>query len=89
MSLIAFRAALLLLFHAWVALSAVVAVGRNLWQSASELSLRGLAYNVWLTRGIRWHDDYYPLQDPFFYSVALAMLVGYLDAAPAAWGLAA
>ena len=54
----------------------MVAVGRNIWQSASELSLRGLAYNVWLTRGISWHDDYYPLQDPFFYSVALAMLVG-------------
>lgn len=64
----------MLLFHAWVGLSALVAAGRNLWQSASELSLRGLAYNVWLTRGISWHDDYYPLQDPFFYSVALAML---------------
>ena len=66
----------ILLFHAWVTLSAVIAVGRNIWQSASELSLRGLAYNVWLTRGISWHDDYYPLQDPFFYSVALAMLFG-------------
>ena len=66
----------LLLFHVWVALSAVLAVGRNLWQSASELSLRGLAYNVWLTRGIIWHDDYYPIQDRFFYSVALAMLFG-------------
>ena len=54
-----------LLFHAWMVLSAVVAVGRNLWQSASEFSLRGLAYNVWLARGISWHDDYYPLQDPF------------------------
>ena len=64
----------LLLFHAWVALSAVIAVGRNIWQSASELSLRGLTYNVWLTRGISWHDDYYPLQDPFFFSVAVAML---------------
>jgi O-antigen ligase len=64
----------LLLFHAWVVLSAVIAVGRNIWQSASELTLRGLAYNVWLTRGISWHDDYYPLQDPFFYGVALAML---------------
>ena len=36
----------MLLFHAWVALSAVITVGRNIWQSASELSLRGLAYNV-------------------------------------------
>lgn len=64
----------LLLLHAWVALSAVVAVGRNIWQSASELSVRGLAYNVWLVRGISWHDDYYPLQDVFFYSTALALL---------------
>jgi len=63
-----------LLFHAWLVLSAVIAVSRNLWQSASEFSLRGLAFNVWLTRGISWHDDYYPLQDPFFYSVAVAML---------------
>jgi O-antigen ligase len=70
-----FPSEVLLLLHAWVSFSAVVAAGRNLWQSASELSLRGLAYNVWLTRGITWHDDYYPLQDPFFYSVALAMLV--------------
>ena len=64
----------LLVFHAWVALSAVVAVGRNIWQSASEFSSRGLVFNLWLTRGISWHDDYYPLQDPFFYSVAVAML---------------
>lgn len=65
-----------LLFHAWVALSATIAVCRNIWQSASELSLRGLAYNVWLVRGISWYDDYYPLQDLFFYSVAVAVLIG-------------
>jgi len=64
----------LLLFHAWMVLSAVIAVSRNLWQSASEFSLRGLAFNAWLARGISWHDDYYPLQDPFFYGVAVAML---------------
>ena len=69
-----FPSGTLLLFHAWVTLSAVVATGRNIWQSASELSLRGLFYNVWLARGITWHDDYYPLQDPFFYGVALLML---------------
>lgn len=64
----------ILLFHAWVTLSAVIAVGRNIWQSASEISLRGMAYNVWLARGISWHDDYYPLQDSFFYGVAVSML---------------
>lgn len=69
-----FPAGPLLLFHGWVTFSAVIVAGRNIWQSASEFSLRGLAYNVWLTRGISWHDDYYPLQDPFFYSVAIALL---------------
>jgi len=69
-----FPSGTLLLFHAWVTFSAVLVSVRNVWQSASELSLRGLVYNVWLTRGISWHDDYYPLQDPFFYSVALLML---------------
>lgn len=71
-----FPAGPLLLFHCWMVFSAAIAVGRNIWQSASELSVRGLAYNVWLTRGISWHDDYYPLQDPFFYGVAVAMLLG-------------
>ena len=69
-----FPSGTLLLFHAWVTFSAAVVSARNVWQSASEFSLRGLAYNVWLTRGITWHDDYYPLQDPFFYGVALLML---------------
>jgi hypothetical protein len=73
-SLSRFPAGPLLLLHAWVAFSALVSIARNLWQSASELSLRGVAYNVWLTRGISWHDDYYPLQDLFFYSAALAMM---------------
>lgn len=63
-----------LLFHAWMVFSSAIAVAHNIWQSASEFSLRGLAFNAWLTRGITWHDDYYPLQDPFFYAVAVAML---------------
>jgi hypothetical protein len=69
-----FPAGALLLLHAWIGLSVLVAITRNLWQSASEFSPRGLALNVWLTRGISWHDDYYPLQDLFFYSTALIVL---------------
>lgn len=71
-----FPAGTLLLIHAWIALSALIAIARNLWQSASEFSLRGLVYNVWLTRGISWHDDYYPLQDLYFYSMALVLMFG-------------
>ena len=69
-----FPSGLLLLSHGWMVVSAAVVVSRNIWRSASDFSLRGLAYNIWLTRGISWHDDYYPLQDPFFYGVALVML---------------
>jgi O-antigen ligase len=64
----------LVLLHAWVAISCSIVVVRNLWQSGSEFSVRGLLYNTALIRGISWHDDYYPLQDLFFCSVALLML---------------
>ena len=69
-----FPAGLVVLLHSWIALSTLVGIARNVWQSASEFSIRGLAYNVWLTRGISWLDDYYALQDLFFYSAGLAML---------------
>ena len=69
-----FPAGALLALHLWVAVSSVIAVCRNLWQSASELTLRGLAYNVWVTRGLSFHDDYFPLQDLFFFSVAVIVL---------------
>lgn len=68
----------ILLLHAWIAASAMITVGRNLWQSGSELSLRGLAYNVWLIRVLNFQHDYFPLQDLFFYSVATAMLFATL-----------
>ena len=69
-----FPAGPLLALHLWIAVSALVTVGRNLWQSASELTLRGLTYNVWITRGLSFRDDYFPLQELFFYSVALIAL---------------
>lgn len=65
---------LVLPLHLWVAMSSLVAVGRNLWQSASEFTFRGLAYNVWITRGLSVHDDYYPLQDLFFIGVGVMVL---------------
>ena len=64
----------LLALHLWVVVSTSVAIARNLWQSASELSFRGLIYNGWLVRGISWNDDYYPLQDVYFFSVALVFI---------------
>lgn len=64
----------LLLLHLWIAISSIGSIVRNLWESASATSLRGFAYNLWLVRGISWHDDYYPLTDLFFYSLAFALV---------------
>jgi O-antigen ligase len=69
-----FPAGPMLMLHAWISVSSIAAISRNLWQSASYTSLRGIAYNAWLVRGISWHDDFYPLQDLFFYSVAFLLL---------------
>jgi len=66
----------LLALHAWMTLSALVAVTHNLWQSASEFSLRGLISHAWLLRWITFQDDYFPIQDLYFYSLALAIVVG-------------
>ena len=66
---------LIVLLHLWVVLSTVIAVARNLWQSSSEFSLRGLYVNLGLVRGISFHDDYFPLQDLFFLSAALLVLM--------------
>lgn len=65
----------ILALHLWVAISALVSVGRNLWQSASELTVRGVAYNVWITRGLSFQDDYFPIQDLFFVGIAVMVLV--------------
>jgi len=70
----AYPANLVLPLHLWVAMSSLVAIARNLWQSASEFTFRGLAYNAWITRGLSVQDDYYPLQDLFFIGVAIAVL---------------
>ena len=67
-------AAAVLALHLWIACSASVAVLRNLWQSASEFSLRGLASYAWMVRRIGLLDDYLPLQDLYFYSVATVLL---------------
>lgn len=65
----------LLLFHAWILLSAAVAVGHNVWQSGSEFSLRGLASMTWLLRWLNFQEDYFPLQDAFFYGVAVIAVI--------------
>ena len=69
----------LVILHFWILISATVTVLRNVWQSASEITLRGSLYNGWLVRGINWNDDYYPLQDAYFLSIALLLVVASTD----------
>lgn len=65
----------LLVLHAWIAVSAFIAVARNIWQSGSEFVLRGFLYNIYLLRQLSWHDDYFPLHDLFVYSTAIGMTI--------------
>ncbi len=69
----------LVILHFWILISAAVTVSRNVWQSASEITLRGSLYNGWLVRGISWNDDYYPLQDAYFLSIALLLVIASTD----------
>lgn len=69
----------LVILHIWILISAAVTVSRNVWQSASEITLRGSVYNGWLVRGISWNDDYYPLQDAYFLSIALVLVIASID----------
>jgi hypothetical protein len=61
----------LLALHAWIVFSAAIAIAHNLWQSASEFSLRGLVSMAWMLRWTTFQDDYFPLQDAFFYGIAI------------------
>lgn len=64
----------LLLLHGWVVVSTAVAIARNLWQSGSEFTLRGLWFNTKHLRSLGLTYDYFPLHDLFFVSVAILML---------------
>lgn len=70
----------LLALHAWIAVSVAVAIARNLRQSGSEFTPRGLWFNTMHLRRLGPLHDYFPLQDLFFVSVAIVTLL-------AAWGL--
>ena len=66
-------------------LSAVVAITRNLHQSASPFTLQALLYNLLHLPSLGWHDDYRPLVDWVAYGIAfllLAMFIPALKTAP-------
>ena len=73
-----FVAGPLLALHLWITCSAAIVIGRNLFQSASEFSWRGLASHAWLLRRVGLQNDYLPLRDVFFYTVAMVLLFSVL-----------
>lgn len=75
-----FTAGPLLTLHLWITCSAAISIGRNLWQSASEFSWRGLASHAWLLRRIGLQNDYLPLRDVFFCTVAIVLMFSVFTA---------
>lgn len=68
-----------------VTISALLAVTRNMWQSATTTSLKGFAFNLIQFRAIGWHDDYHPLTDWVAYGLAgatVAALIATLKEMP-------
>ena len=64
-----------------ITISTAIAISRNIFQSATQTSLKGLLFNLVHFRPIDWHDDYMPISDWIAYALALAIiavLIGYL-----------
>lgn len=63
----------LLLFY--ISLSTVLAIIRNIRQTATETSFYGIIFNLTHFRPIGWHDDYMPISDWVAYSCAGAIII--------------
>lgn len=69
------------LVMAMITISTMIAISRNIYQSATQTSLKGLLFNLVHFRPIDWHDDYMPISDWIAYALALAivaLVIGYL-----------
>lgn len=64
-----------------ITISTIIAISRNIYQSATQTSPKGLLFNLVHFRPIDWHDDYMPISDWIAYALALAIVavvIGYL-----------
>ena len=68
------------LIMAILTISTLVAISRNLYQSASPFSLQALLYNLLHLRTLGWHDDYRPLMDWAAYGSAFLLLAIFVPA---------
>lgn len=60
--------------------SVIMAITRNLHQSASPFSLQALLFNIVNMRSLGWHDDYRPLVDWAAYASAFLLLALFAPA---------
>lgn len=58
-----------------IVISASVSISRNLYQSASSTSMRGLVFNLIYFRPIDWHDDFVPIIDLLSYTLGFFLLI--------------
>lgn len=63
----------LLLF--FISIEVAIAIARNLYQSASLTSIRGVFFNLAHFRPIAWRGDFMPLADLIAYGMAAALIV--------------
>ena len=61
-------------------ISVIVAIARNLHQSASPFAAQALLYNLTHLRTLGWHDDYRPLLDWVTYGVGFLLLAIFVPA---------
>lgn len=64
-----------------VTCSTVLAIARNIYQSATATSVKGVLFNLVHFRPIDWHADFMPISDWVAYALAVSMVgvvIGYL-----------
>lgn len=62
-------------FNLLIVISVSVSISRNLYQSASSTSIRGILFNLIYFRPIDWHDDFVPIIDLLSYTLGFFLLI--------------
>ncbi len=61
--------------QAFFIVSAAISISRNLNQTTTPWTLRGILFNLIHIQSLGWHDDFYPLRDLMIFSMALLLFL--------------
>lgn len=64
-----------LLLNFAITISTIISISRNLYQSASSTSIRGILFNLIYFRPIGWRDDFMPIGDWIAYSLGCILII--------------